>query len=411
MAEQVIQLPRNRYVSGVNQKSWVFPIGSRPLLDTAIGAQPNIAFVQILIGNTGSVGIGLGDQSSADVRRDFADAVENNGIFTLAVDGHSVDFGILGADVTEPYSWTPSNAAEITSFYNAIANPTGTATLTLRDGPIAVAPVFSPDVADAAAWTVGEAITPIVLPYPDNAGGITPTRPVTYAAVGALPAGIRLETYQETVGSGNEQTFQLPSSFWRKPAAAQIAWTKSGSPGFGFVDGVLTSDGLNNQSYLSGVQVTSFGLFNVSLNEMARKDLSDALELSGEAVLTVGLHTIVVPFAGADAMESYHLRTAVSEVRAFYNAIGREEVAATLTLRDYTPYQRNRARLVGTPSAGASGNIVIRATNSAGSDDWTLPYGIRGFYRAQGRVKIMGEARGRMKLVGSKGATGRTKWL
>lgn len=274
-----------------------------------------------------------------------------------------------------------------------------------------VAPVFNPDTADAATWTLGEEIAPIILPYPDNAGGITPTRPIAYAAQGALPAGIMLEGYQDSVniGGSTEQTFNFASTAFRR-SVASVGYLPSASSrpelSSGFTPAGQSNRNLIQIFFLNDGRVQ----LNVGIGQSdANADLTDNFELHGSITLTVGSNSITVALAGADTAEPYSWAPANSaEVIAFYNAVT-ARAAGTLVLRDFTVTQRNRARIIGTPTRGGSGNIVIRATNSAGNDDWTLPYAISGFFGAWGRQKIQAGAWGRTKFSGGIGAIGGMK--
>ena len=121
----------------------------------------------------------------------FTTEFEDSGRFIfIASDDETLEIvGGVGDDMTEPYSWTPTNSAEVIAFANHVrALSDQNATLTLTDDPPTVAPSFSDDTGDSQSWTVGTAITPITVPEAD--GDPTPT----YAVQGSAPAGIAFNT-------------------------------------------------------------------------------------------------------------------------------------------------------------------------------------------------------------------------
>ena len=138
MAQQTIALPSAWFLSGAFDggfKQWTAPLGSsRPLIDDALSVASGTAFIRLIVFANGRVQILLG-VASGDASRDLTPAVEMNGVFTLRVGTTGVDFGILGADVSEPYQWLPTNASDIIAFYRAIGTTAVAATFILRDGP------------------------------------------------------------------------------------------------------------------------------------------------------------------------------------------------------------------------------------------------------------------------------------
>ena len=74
---------------------------------------------------------------------DLSDAFENDGVFTLEATGAGlVNFGILGADLTEVYLWSPTNVDDVLAWGNAFAvlATTPDATFTIRDVAASTAP-------------------------------------------------------------------------------------------------------------------------------------------------------------------------------------------------------------------------------------------------------------------------------
>lgn len=367
MAEQTLSLNRSffRYQSSNRTKGW-FSGTSLGAIDNDLVVTAGTVLTSLLFHDNGNTVIQL-----EPGRRDFTDAVEASGLFTLVADGQSVDFGIFNADMMDTYAWTPSNSAEIIAFYNAIGTSNVAATLTLRDFAPA-APSFTDPTGDAITGTVGEAIAAITVP----AASGTPAP--TYAVVGALPAGLRLEAYQETFGSGNEQTFNMLSS-WSVVSSNSVRWIAPDNQrpavdsafGASRFFGELQVGRFVNQAtgiLLAAAQTGSAGT--------AGDDLSDAFETNGSFVVSLENSSFTVELAGRDLREPYIFASTAAE-RAWADmvaALSSNQRTPTLTIRDYVPNQRQRARIVGTPTEAGSGTIRIRATNSAGSADWSAPY-------------------------------------
>ena len=124
--------------------------------------------------------------------KDFTVAFEASGrIIIEASDGETLEIVGTGSDVTEPYTWTPTNSAEVIAFANhVLALSDQTATLTLTDDPAAgnTAPSFTNDTGTAQSWAQDVAINAVTVPEADG----TPTP--TYAVQGSLPAGISFDT-------------------------------------------------------------------------------------------------------------------------------------------------------------------------------------------------------------------------
>ena len=114
----------------------------------------------------------------------FTDNFEMNGrLRIVASDGETLTVtGGLGGDMSEPYSWTPSNSAEVIAFANHVAELTNqNATLTLQDTPFTTEPA-QPDapsltVASRSSITVG-------FTDPDDGGSAITSRNMRYRQTG-----------------------------------------------------------------------------------------------------------------------------------------------------------------------------------------------------------------------------------
>ena len=142
-------------------------------------------------GSTGNRLAGEVDLSLVGANNRFTTAFEATGrIIFEASDGETLEVVGFGGDMTEPYSWLPSNSAEVITFANhvrGLALADRNATLTLTDDPATAAPAFADDTGDAQSWTQNTAIASITVPA--ATGGPTPT----YVATGR-PAGINFNT-------------------------------------------------------------------------------------------------------------------------------------------------------------------------------------------------------------------------
>ena len=127
--------------------------------------------------------------------RDFTAAFEATGrIIFEASDGATLEVMIANADMSEPYSWLPSNSAQVIAFALHVHGLVDhNATLTFTDDPAAVAPSFADDTGDAQTWTQNTAIASITVPPATG----TPTP--TYAVVGSLPAGVSFSTSSRVI--------------------------------------------------------------------------------------------------------------------------------------------------------------------------------------------------------------------
>ena len=121
----------------------------------------------------------------------FTAAFEATGrIIFEASDGETLEVTIGNADMAEPYSWTPTNSADVIAFANHVRGLTDqNATLTLTDeGEAITAPSFQGATGTPQIWTQNQAI--VTVSIRPALGNPTPT----YAVVGSLPAGLSFNT-------------------------------------------------------------------------------------------------------------------------------------------------------------------------------------------------------------------------
>ena len=196
MAEQTFQLRAGTFSSSAGgSKTWssIAPTGfgyvNSALSARGTGDGAFLRSVGIFHRNGHALDGQVNIQLSPNNPEDFTAAVETNGIFTLASGSHSVDFGILGADTSEPYAWVPDNSADIIAFHYAIGTSNVAATLTIRDGPkpsIALAGVARAGTPKATA--TGRIAPHIALAGAARAGSPSATGTLRIAARLALSA-------------------------------------------------------------------------------------------------------------------------------------------------------------------------------------------------------------------------------
>ena len=341
----------------------------------------------------------------------FTVAFETSGRFIFeASDSETLEVMIANAIMSEPYLWVPSNSAEVIAFANHVRGLSdGNATLTLTDDPLTVAPSFSDDTGLAQSWTQNTTIPNITVP---EAEGIPDP---TYAVVGNLPAGIAFNTgtrvisgTPNAVGSGTitiRATNSEGMADWTvtyttavQPVAPNFAddtgnaqtWTvdasiaaitvpaATGTPSPTYTVVGTLPDGISfnaDTRVISGIPTaTGSGRIRIRATNSAGQDTwrvdyttaappivhtapSFADDTGDAQTWTTGqgIFPITVP-------------TASGVPTPMYFSVG--ALPAGLS------FNMNTRVISGAPSTAGSGTITIRASNSEGSDDWTLAYTI-----------------------------------
>ena len=135
MPEQTIQLLASWYGS---VKSWVPPDGSRPTINADLRGSGERFFGLVRARPAGSFTVRFtSDQLevSSPPGDDLTTEFETNGSIELIVGSNSLLVALAGADMLEPYDWTPSNSAEVTAFVALLSDTPGTESgqLIIRD--------------------------------------------------------------------------------------------------------------------------------------------------------------------------------------------------------------------------------------------------------------------------------------
>ena len=346
----------------------------------------------------------------------FTPAFEATGrIIYESSDGETLEIMIANADMTEAYDWIPTNSAEVIAFTNHVRGLTDqTATLTLTDdppGPVNVAPSFADDTGNAQSWTQNSAIQNITVPEAD--GDPTPT----YAVVGNLPAGIAFNTGTRVIsgtptatGSGTitiratnsegdadwtvDYTTSAPASAPSRPVAPTLTVDS---------DSQITAVGVAPNN--GGDTITSYDwryretsplgpwidrLNQTSLTQtFSGLDAAQGYRFQFRATNSVGdssyspsanATTDAAPVAPTFADDTGNAQTWIVDASIANITVPAATGSPSPTyarvgsLPDGIAFNVNTRVISGTPTETGNGTIRIRATNSAGFDDWTVTY-------------------------------------
>ena len=111
---------------------WQFTEGAAPSINAALRGSAARTFLAVTFRASGQIGLHFSDGTANISRQDLSDKFEQSGGFTITAGNQSLTVALAGADTEESYDWTPSNADEVTAFYNAVTTATE-ATLVLSD--------------------------------------------------------------------------------------------------------------------------------------------------------------------------------------------------------------------------------------------------------------------------------------
>ena len=319
--DQTIALPASIYDEQSDYIVWLPVPGNRPQIDTVLteGGNTTRYISSFRLYSSGRVRVNLNptQTGSGGSGADFSSAVELNGGFDITVGGNDLSVNFDGADVADIYDFTPSNSAEVTAFVNAVRALSGnqSATLVLRDYTTGVvvlsAPNFADDTGDDADWTRNSAITNIQVP---PASG-TPIP--TYTASG-LPAGITFNTSSRVISGTPTATGSGTITVTATNSEGTDTWTVA---------------------YTTSVTLTAPNWTD---------DTGDDVDWTQNSAIT----DITVPAASGNPTPTY----------------------AASGLPAGVTFNTGTRIISGTPTGSGSGTITITASNSEGSDTWTVDY-------------------------------------
>ena len=355
---------------------------------------------------TGRVGISI-----IGTNNRFTTAFEATGrIIFEASDGTTLEVVIADADTSEPYNWVPSNALEVATFVGHIRGLTdqdGTLTL-IGATPAVTVPAFADNTGDAQSWTRNAAITNITVP------AATGTPAPTYTAVGSLPAGIAFNTTTRAisgtptaVGSGtitiratNSEGFDDWTVAYSIAAALTVPvfsddtgiaqnWTLGTAIA---TVTVPTADGNPTPSY------AAVGALPAGINfNTGNRQLTGTPTAAGSGTIRIratnnqGSDDWTVTYTTSAALTPPLFTDDTGVAQAWTQNVAIPTLTVPAASGNPTPsyavvgglptgisFNTGNRRINGTPTAIGSGTIRIRATNSQGSDDWTVTYATAG---------------------------------
>ena len=433
--EQTISLPGARYRtrSGGQVREWDWStVTSDPAIDDALTPAGNRYLVRLLFyrntaATAGQIGIFFEESPSASFGTgdDLSAAFESGGSVTINLaTGETLTLLMSESDdATEEYRWDTGEdgltLAEFNGIWNRLnANQVGSS-VTIRDfapgAADAVAPSWTDSTGAAQSWTAGTAITDLVVPAVD-AGTPAPA----YAVVGSLPAGLSFAAGTRTIsgtptaaGSGTitiRATNSAGSDDWTvaytiaaaPPATVAPSWTDSTGTAQSWTADTAITD-LVVPAVDAGTPAPAYavvGSLPAGLSFAAgTRTISGTPTAAGSGTITIRATnsagsddwTVAYTIAAAPpatvapswtdstgTAQSWTADTAITDlvVPAVDAGTPAPAYAVVGSLPAGLSFAAGTRTISGTPTAAGSGTITIRATNSAGSDDWTVAYTI-----------------------------------
>ena len=354
-------------------------------------------------------------------------------IFTSS-DGMTLEVMIANADISEPYNWVPTNSAEVIAFANHIGTLANSdATLTLSDEPLIASAQIRADIESGVPVLTARvrSVTELVLsvldtngldfdtlglieagdtdivwsrsPRPSvgdlldgemrlNSGSPDPNEPINRIrfrnASQNAPGGelitlndngpLSLGDYFRPGGSGHDLTFRIQTLEDEAVFTVAESFNRGGS---GFVHFDVPAE---HQALVAGIGDGDrfiFALYRVLPVPPVRirsqiESGVPSLEARVRQVAAVVSEPHYLDDDGDDqtwnpnvAIPPITVPTASGFPVPTYEALG---------LPDGVTYDSNTRVISGTPTRLGAGVIIIRATNSEGSADWTLSYSTGG---------------------------------
>ena len=138
MAEQTIALVQSRYGQGLGSgaRGWFLSSPLGPDIIDELDANPahDQEFEAIWVTSSGDVELRIHNTTTLSVGN-LSDLFESSGSVEFTIGSHTILVALNGADMNEPYLWTPDNSAEVITFFNEVpaADGSTSGSVTLRD--------------------------------------------------------------------------------------------------------------------------------------------------------------------------------------------------------------------------------------------------------------------------------------
>ena len=290
----------------------------------------------------------------------FTNDFESNGRITFtASDGETLELVGFGGDMSEPYTWSPSNSAEVISFVSHVMGLTNhDITLTLTGEATTVIPP------ERGLYTLTPVITNPDLQIDSlvtNDASLTPGQSFTLTAIvrnhgnANSPAAVLrwrkssnsdISTFDTQVGTDSIPV--LAPNATSTQTITLLAPSTLGTHYYGAtVDSVAGESDTNNNASTAAVVTVAPALTIPHFSD----DTGDAqMWTHGQAIAN-----ITVPAATGNPAPTYSV---ISGLPTGIN------------------FNTSTRVISGTPTTTGSGTIRVRATNSQGSDDWMVGFTI-----------------------------------
>ena len=427
MAEQTIALPASSFFNGINGAGWT--LSPEIEIDAVLRNDPTapLTFRTIRVSYIRPP-LFLREIDVEVTGGDLSAAFEATGSVTLTTaDGDTVAVSIAGADMTAPYSWVPTNGAEVSAFMSSVGSyleGTLAATLVISDGASAV-PTFGPltefsSLADfEAAFTAdlqtgtsggrwrfdpgGSTQTSSTGPGTNNGLDFVHTETSGSSLAGAEAAGLaEFATVPTGTGRMLHMRLCIQGAFGDGTEGLEIQQRASADDAWAMV--TLITGWLYSDSRAAGDTVTDFAGedqtvvasggwvdFTVAIPDAATQVRLQPRYIQGEGSTwehDIALRSFQWEYGGGDAglsAPSWADNTGDPVTWVTGEAIATITVpeasgspAPTYAVVGSLPggivFDSSTRDISGTPTAAGSGTIVIRATNSEGNADWSVAY-------------------------------------
>ena len=115
---------------------WQPPVNSRPVIHASLTrGLANLYLRSVRISTVGRIRVDLATTQSAGDNAELSHQFELHGSITIRVGSHEITVQMAGNDLSDPYSFIPSNQTDLVAFYNAVVAETDHAAgVDLNDG-------------------------------------------------------------------------------------------------------------------------------------------------------------------------------------------------------------------------------------------------------------------------------------